>query len=99
MSFELDQEEKMATQWVAPTEKNNKIVKPKNNEVFLLRKNIPLELQKIFLKSQQPTTWKINGKKIEGQKNFLQLDPKVGNYIVEIEGGEKINFSVTKEVN
>lgn len=61
------------------------IVKPKNNEVFYIKKEIPIELQKIIIKSTEPVVWKINEESYE-KTDVIFLVPTEQTYSIEIEG-------------
>ncbi len=77
--------------WCEQNEKeellNNKpqIVKPEDNEIFYIKKNIPIELQKIIIKANEPVEWIINDKEYEKTETIF-LIPKAEKYSIGIKG-------------
>ena len=99
-------------QGYAPTKKieiSQKILSPKNNEIFYINPDTPLELQKIIFKSSEsnPSTplenqrnfWILNEERIENTytaknpENIFFWVPKVGKYHLQ-KGREEVFFEV-----
>lgn len=79
--------------------KSLKILKPKPNETFYLRKDIPLELQEIILEANQDVEWTLNSVGVGYGKNIF-IQPIKGSHTLEAKSDEEvriIQFQVFEE--
>ena len=70
------------------------ILKPKNKEVFYIKKDVPLELQKIIIKANEKVDWIIDNEEYRETSTIFLL-PKVGKHEARIKGEDmKVDFEV-----
>ncbi len=71
----------------------NKIIKPKNNEIFYINPNITLDLQKIIIKANNKVNWIINNKEYKNTQTIFLL-PEKDKYLIKIQWGEEIKILI-----